>query len=369
MRSRPGHLHLSRPPRARLVTTGATVGRPVTGVVSRAHARSNRQHLYTVAEAYYLGGETMAAIAGRLDVSRSTVSRLLAQAREEGVVRISLDPAARMAGHGAERLGRRFGVRAHVVDVRDSATDVTRLDRVATAAGRLLADWVTDGTTIGLAWGNTVGAVADRVPPTPRRGCHVVQLNGAANEHTTGIAYAGEILTRTARAFDAIPHHFPVPAFFDDARTKELLWRERSIASILALQAGVDIAVFGLGATTGAVRSHVYAGGYLTETDLRELTQQGVVGDVCTVFLRADGTYADIALNARGSGPTPRDLARIPRRLCVVAGPAKAAGALAALNAGVVTDLVVDSGTVARLLDTERMVSRARRPEPGPPAS
>ena len=40
---------------------------------------------------------------------------------------------------------------------------------------------------------------------------------------------------------------------------------------------------------------------------------EGVVGDVCTVFLRADGTYRDIALNERATGPAPEELRRVPR--------------------------------------------------------
>ena len=46
--------------------------------------------LYAVAERHYLQGETKESIARSLTVSRSTVSRMLTQARDEGIVRISL---------------------------------------------------------------------------------------------------------------------------------------------------------------------------------------------------------------------------------------------------------------------------------------
>ena len=78
---------------------------------------------------------------------------------------------------------------------------------------------------------------------------------------------------------------------------------------------------------------------------MRILHDEGVVGDVCTVFLRADGTWQDVHLNERATGPTPVELQRIPRRVCVVAGDNKVAPLLAALRAGVVTDLVVDEIT------------------------
>ena len=43
--------------------------------------------VYEAASMYYAQGETMEVIARHLGVSRSTVSRLLARARAEGVVR------------------------------------------------------------------------------------------------------------------------------------------------------------------------------------------------------------------------------------------------------------------------------------------
>ena len=78
--------------------------------------------------------------------------------------------------------------------------------------------------------------------------------------------------------------------------------------------------------------------------------REGVVGDVCTVLLRDDGTWSDINLNARATGPTPGRLARIPRRLCVVAGTGKARACLAALRARAATDLVVDEATARAVL-------------------
>ena len=94
----------------------------------------------------------------------------------------------------------------------------------------------------------------------------------------------------------------------------------------------------------------MYAAGYLDDDDVRTLEVEGVVGDVCTVFLRADGSYRDVALNQRATGPPPDELHRIPRRVCVVAGDNKAVPLLAALRSGVVTDLVVDEVTALRLL-------------------
>ena len=106
----------------------------------------------------------------------------------------------------------------------------------------------------------------------------------------------------------------------------------------------------GSGPLSGGLPSHVYSAGYLEPSDVDLLSREGVVGDVCTVFLRADGSYEDIAINARATGPTPAELRRIGRRVCAVAGDAKVAPLRAALAAGVVTDLVTDELTAEALM-------------------
>jgi DNA-binding transcriptional regulator LsrR (DeoR family) len=307
---------------------------------------------------YYLQDEQMSAIARRLGTSRSTVSRLLKAARETGLVQIAVRPEFDAGTGLAERIRSTFGVRAHVVPVRVGARDVERLDEVAMVAARLLVDLFDDEMVLGVAWGTTVSAVARALGRKPTRGGTVVQLNGAANTVTSGVDYASTIITAFGAAFDAEVRHFPVPAFFDYAETRQAMWRERSVQRVLSVQRRADVALFGVGALGGQVPSHVYSAGYLDEGDLGALYAAGVVGDVCTVFLREDGSYRDIAINQRATGPTPGELARVPHRLCVVAGEAKLRPLLAAIRAGAVTDLVIDEPTARRL--APRRPSRER---------
>ncbi|OYO10805.1 transcriptional regulator [Enemella evansiae] len=308
------------------------------------------EEAYRAAELYYLQNETMESIATQLGVSRSTVSRLLSTARAEGWVRITLGPRPGGDSELAARLRRTLRVRAHLVPTRASATDEQRLDQVTTAAARLTESLVRPSSTLGMAWGSTVAAVASRLRRTPTPGVSIVQLNGSANTTTSGIPYSESILSTAAEAFDAQVHWFPVPAFFDYAETKRALWRERSIAGVLSRQAECDLALFGVGSLAGPRPSHVYTSGYLDQDTMTELSAGGVVGDVCTVLLRADGSYADLDINDRASGPTPAQLQTIGRRVCVVSGRHKVRATLAVLRARVATDLVIDESTARELL-------------------
>ncbi len=312
------------------------------------------EEMYQAASRYYIQGETMESIARQLRLSRSSVSRLLKDARESGLVRISIADHQGSASPMAATLAQIFGVRVHMVSVRENANEANRFDQVSRLAGRLLTEMVEDHQLIGVAWGVTVSHIVKHLGRRPLADATVIQINGGANQRSSGIPYIGEILQSFGDAFDARVVLFPVPAFFDYAATKEAMWRERSVQNVLRMHAKLDLAVFGVGCLQGRVPSHVYSAGYMDEADMAQLAADGVVGDVCTVLLREDGTYADIGHNSRATGLSPAELQRVPRRLCVVADPSRAPAVVGALRAGTATDLVLDEGTARAVLDRLR---------------
>jgi len=337
---------------------------------------------YEAASMYYVQGETMEVIAHHLRVSRSTVSRLLARARQEGVVRVTLvQPGG--AGSLEGRMTQAFGVRTHIVPVREGTTEIHRLQQVASVAAAHMVDLIealaeqagnggpqvhdpagsggegsvqgrgSGGVVVGVAWGTTMSEVSAALPSRSVPGLTVVQLNGASDPVREGPS-AGEVLSRMRLSLGARTISFPVPAFFDHVATREAMWSERSVKRVLAVTRRASLAVFGVGALdalNGALPSQVYEGGHLTARDQAVLRRQNVVGDVCTVLLRSDGSWRDVTLNARATGPTPAQLSRIPRRLCVAAGTGKARALLAAMRARTATDLIVDDATARAVLE------------------
>lgn len=301
------------------------------------------------AQQYYLQNRTMEAIAADFRTSRSTVSRLLGYARETGLVDIRLRSPFEAPQQLERELHHAFGIRVHTASVPDDTGDIERLDLVAHTAAQVVDLVVDSHQTIGLAWGSTIQAVSRHLAPKRTNDTRIVQLNGSGNTRTTGLVYASEILGRFGAAFGAQVQQFPVPAFFDDPATKDAMWHERSTKRILDMQAEMDAVIFSVGAPASSVPSHVYTGSYLEPEDIAELRREGVVGDVATVFYRADGSSSDIALNLRATGPALSLLRRVPRRICIVSGVSKLESVRGALAARLITDLVVDE-TTARAL-------------------
>jgi deoxyribonucleoside regulator len=319
-----------------------------TGITPESDLRTG--HATQAARLYYFQDMTMAAIGRELGVSRSTVSRLITFARASGLVEIKISTPLGQAPRIERAFADLYDIRAHVVPVAETVDELQRLDRVATFAGRLLTSFFESDMVMGVAWGTTVSAVSRKLAPKRTHNSSVVQLNGAANMRTTGVSYATDIIRTFADAYGAAAQGFPVPAFFDYPETRQHLWRERSIRRVLELQDRMNLAVFSIGVMSGAVPSHVYSAGYLEREDRAELQRDGVVGDIATVFLRSDGSYNRIALNDRSSGPSLDRLKAVPRRVAIVAGESKLDALTAALRGGLITDLVIDDISAAKLV-------------------
>ena len=199
---------------------------------------------FDAASMYYLHGETMESIARQLGMSRSSVSRLLKNARESGLVQITLNRPGRSQSSAGRALEDLFGVRAHVVPVRDGTSEIARLDRVARTAGQLFSEAVGDDMLIGVAWGTTLAAIVQHLVPHETRDrpwCRPTAVPTTPPPASPTSARS----SRRWRTRSAARWCTSVPAFFDYASTKDAMWRERMVTRVLGLQARLDLVIFG----------------------------------------------------------------------------------------------------------------------------
>lgn len=310
------------------------------------------QEALQVATMYYYQGMTTEAIAKEMQFSRPKVSRLLNHARQTGMVEIRIVNVQNSLGPLEQAIKDRFDLDSvHIVAVPELMGEVAWLERVARYAANYLNAILEPGNTMALAWGTTISAIGDNLIPKRIPGVTIVQMNGSGNTYTPDNRYAANILQKFAENYQASFMLFPVPTFFDYKETKEALWRERSIRKIIELQENADILLYSIGAVNAGVPSHVYSSGYLEPEDEKMLEEEGVVGDLATVFFREDGSYEDIPINQRASGPPLSLYKKVPRGICVVSGRAKVPGLHAALQAGLMRELIVDEPTARTLLE------------------
>jgi DNA-binding transcriptional regulator LsrR (DeoR family) len=300
-----------------------------------------------VARMYYHLGMTTADIGRQLGVARPTVSRLLSWARDNGLVEFRILDHRRRQLELEHVIESKYGARdVKVVPAPPHASVAERQILVARFAAHHLNSLLGVGMTLGIAWGATVSLIAQHLIPKPMRGMTVVQINGSGNTGH-GVTYAADIVSAFADNYDARAMLMPVPAFFDDPRTKEAMFRERSIRRVREAADAADVVVFSIGVPDA--NSYIYGAGYVEDRDLADIQRQGAVGDIATVFFRSDGSYQDLSMNERSSGPELNRLAVDRNAICVVAGEQKVHAVRGALAGGFITTLVIDDASAMRL--------------------
>jgi deoxyribonucleoside regulator len=298
------------------------------------------------AQLYYRDELTQDAVGKRLGVSRFKVGRLLDRALRERAVRIEIvHPAARLVAL-EDALEARFGLAdAVVVDVPAADDEDLARERVAQAAADHLAAIAPAGV-IGVSWGRTMLALANRLQPGWTRATQIVQLNGAISRSAQPTRYQ-EVVERFGDTTGAAIQLMPAPAIVGTPELRAALEADPAVATPLRAARRAGSAVFGMG-IMGAESVHV-ASGYLDARDLRRLQRAGAVGDVLGRFITTEGAIALPALDERTVG-LPLAGLRGKRTIGLAAGPGRGPVALGALRGGYLRTFVTDEATASWVL-------------------
>jgi DNA-binding transcriptional regulator LsrR (DeoR family) len=305
-----------------------------------------------VARMYYHLNLTTTEISVQLGLARPTVSRLLTWARNNGLVEFRILDHSELQLDLETHLEQRFGLReVKVVPSHPDSSSSEQLQAVTRFTAHYLNSIIAAQSTLAIAWGATISQIAAQLLPKPLPGVNVVQLTGSGNNNGGhGVTDAANIISTFAHNYHANGHLLPIPAYFDDSATKEAMFRERVVQRVRNLSSKADIVLFSIG--TPDANSYIYRAGYVEDAELTALRSAGVAGDIATVFFRADGSYRDIALNERSTGPDLASLREHPYSVCVVAGTSKLAALQGALQGGFMNTLIIDEGTAQRLAAT-----------------
>lgn len=296
--------------------------------------------LAKVAILYYEKNLTQAEIAQRLDISRPQVSRLLAEAREEGVVEIIIHHPEDKFISLEQDLQERFCLQ-QVLIVASVHLGYTQLtEKLGVLAARHLEERLQDGMVLGISWNTGVYQVVKALQAAQQKKVTVVQLTGAVGSINPLID--GPDLTRwLAQTLGGQYKYLPAPLLVENPATRKALLQDRTIREHLALFEHLDMALIGIGGLSPALSSLLSAG-YITRPELREIIRQGGVGDICAYHYDLRGQVLPLELHNRLIGVSLETLKRVPYLIAVGGGVDKATAVLGALRLGGIDCLVTD---------------------------
>jgi deoxyribonucleoside regulator len=301
------------------------------------------------AKLYYLLDYNQSEIAKILGISRPTVSRILQQAKDEGIVQIKIMDPTEDIEQLSKELERKFQLKKAVVAQIPQFEDNIIKNYLGEKAAAYLHDSVKDQDIIGVTWGTTLYHVAIELKQKFVRDVKVVQLKGGVSHAETN-TYASEILYLFGKAYNTTPLHLPLPAIVDHVVVKQAMEADRHIRKILELGKQANIALFTIGPVK--TESLLFQLGYFTEDDLKTLYPRAV-GDICSRFFDKEGKICNHSLNERTLGIDLEDLKNKEQSILVAGGANKIEGIYGALKGGYANVLVTDQFTAKFLLDKE----------------
>jgi DNA-binding transcriptional regulator LsrR (DeoR family) len=339
-------------------------GYPLTGTpVKRRNVGKGRHPMTDMRDAddriraawlYHVGQMSQEDVSRRMGLSRFKVLRLLAEARDMGLVRLSLEHASTATLALADRLRDAFAL-TEVLVAPDSrgggpgAGDDAARRAVGQVAAGYLARIGRDGdVTVGVGWGRTVAAMADAVSGLRNPGLTFVSLMGSMTR--AAVTGPHDVCLRLAALTGGRAVFLPAPFLADSAADAALILSQRMVQEAVQIARTAPHMLVSVGeCTPDALLS---LSGVLTADDRAELAAAGAVADTTGKFFRADGSLAPTGLNARAPSIGLVDLHRA-NVVLLAAGAAKAAATRAVLRAGFVDRLIVDEGLARQLAEGE----------------
>lgn len=295
-----------------------------------------------LATEHYLDRRSKVEIARRHGLSRFQVARLLDQAHEEGVVRISIvDPS----DAGSEHDGLAEGLGISSVTVVAQRSDETMRSALARQVAHLLPRRLHDGARLGVAWSRTLMHLPEHLETLPK--VDVIQLVGpvSAPGATTGDSSA--LVHRLGAVTGGQVWPLPTPLIVESAEVAAALRASDEVRAALDAADEIDVAVIAVGAWHAGI-STVW--GRVGAEEKRRAREAGVVAECSGILLDAAGQVARTGMEERVIGVTPEQLRRT-RVLAVAPAVGYPEAVLAAVRGGFVDDLVVTADLADQLQD------------------
>ncbi|MDF2612399.1 MAG: sorC [Clostridia bacterium] len=308
--------------------------------------------LVKVSTMYYHENLTQSEIARNLFISRSTVSRLLQEAKDTGVVEIIIHGPNERNHYLEDQLKERFQLK----DVRVLYGCNMDSDEVLTGIGTLANEYADSilrpNSIVGISRGKTMKQVINTLSPSKKIPITVVQLVGSTNSTDPSVE-GPEIARHFANAYGGTYYYLFTPLFLEDDRARKVLIETRAVAETLELAEKADIVLTGLGFLSPDDISLLWSG-FIEQEEIFNLRNLGAIGHICGYYYDINGQIVNTKLHESIIG---LDIKRVMQKeyiIGVASGQSKVKSILGAMRGQLINVLITDEKTALNVLSMDR---------------
>jgi len=289
---------------------------------------------------YYERGLKQDEVADQLGVSRASIFNLLQKARDEGVVRIAIDPTRMLRIDLALELAEMTGISEFYI-LPAARQGGSLFDQLGTLGARVLEQKLTENDTIGVAWGRTIMALSKALLRASLPHVTVAQVTGssAATFDFSPVLCTSNIAERlNARAVN-----LHAPGVVSSSTVKQILLNEPAIRDHFSLLRQCTKSIFGVTQLEG--ETLLVQGGFMTMEEIAVYRKAGAVGFASGFFFDRRGNIIRSEFDDRHITMAFDDLQKVPTRICVGGGMEKVEAICAMLKTKIANVIVIDEQT------------------------
>jgi DNA-binding transcriptional regulator LsrR (DeoR family) len=311
---------------------------------------SDRRTLGRVARLHFENGLTHQEIASLFSLSRVKVTRLLAEARQAGIVEIRVHSDERPFFEVEKALVDEFALKGVWVSppIESNGGSEHPIDNrlLGVTGAEAMQTMLRRAQRVVMGFSAAVSASAGSLQEFAAPELEIYPLAGGRAGRASG-SNPQELVTSVARATGGQSFQLPAPLIAADSRVYEALMNQAGCATVLEEAAQADLLIVGVGVAHDVApvfRQQV------SQTDLEEIARSAAVGDISARFFDAEGHALTEDLDSRVVGLSLDEMRQIPKRMAIAGGLAKVEAVRAVVRSGLINYLVTDLACAEALI-------------------
>ncbi|KHD44842.1 sugar-binding transcriptional regulator [Streptococcus hongkongensis] len=312
--------------------------------------REERRRLIAkIAYMHHVKEKSQTQISKEMGIYRTTVCRMLAKAKEEGIVQVTLK------GYDTELFALEEYVKEkylleniEIIANSPEDDDTLLLQKMGKAAAEIVRNLIEDGDRIGLSWGSSLSAMIDHFEAKVTNDVVVLPLGGGPS-HVNAHLHVNSLIYRLAKDLKAKSVFINEKVIQENTVAVEAFKSSGYYKNTLQKWSHLNMAIVGIGGELDKNETSQWRD-LLTDKDYKNLQEEQAIGEVSYRFYNKKGIKVCSSLQDRTIGITIEQLTMVPKTIAIARGAEKTQALLAALRAGFMNYLITDRETILAVL-------------------
>lgn len=313
--------------------------------------QERKKLLAKLAYLYYIEEKSQSEISKETGIYRTTISRLLTEAKKEGIVKIEIENfdarLFRLESYVKERYKlKELEIIPNLVDEPQENLE----KRLAQATASMVRSLIGDYMKVGFSWGKSLSYLVEEIGSKRLEGTVFYPLAGGPS-HIHARYHVNTLIYSMASKFHGECRFINATIVQENKELAQGILSAKYFEDLKASWDNLDVAVVGIGGHVEKNNPQWFD--MLTIEDFQELEQEGAVGEVCCRFFDKVGNPICSDLQDRTISISLEQLKNIPNTVALALGEMKASSILSVLKAGYINHLVTDEATILKVLELD----------------